>query len=227
MANKGIYSFSGLVTASGTPAAETARLTKNFVRHRHRGWLEQMDGYGRKFPNDTDGGYPQITQAGGTNYLDPAVHKISLLTPVDIHNFHVAEHDGADVALFAATYRKTSRYDTDVAVDRLGLWIRPYWNGSAWIDAWRELTEMQIVHLTSLSDTSTLNFADTGFANDYFKGWTLVFEDYTQAQDTDNYFLITGSTGTSVTYFGDNSKIARAANARMNLIRTFLNDEVL
>jgi len=215
-----------LVTALGNPPVGSAREAINFVRYRHRGWLEQMDGYAKKFANDTDGGYPQITNPAGTNYLNPTVQCISYLSPVDIHNFHVAEHNGADITLFAATYRKTSRYDAGVTIDRLGLWIRPYWNGSVWIDAWQELTEIQIVQLASLTAPSTLNFADTGFADDYFKNFTVVFEDYSQAQDTDNYFLITGSTGGSVTYFGSNSDIARVAGAKMILTRTFLNDEV-
>jgi hypothetical protein len=214
-----INNFGGLVTSIGNPLVGSAKAMNNCVRYRTRGWLEQPDPYGVKFAN----GLP--TDATAQN--GSGTSKLSNIAWKDIHNFSVTDHGGANITIAVGTYRKTSRYDAGVYIDRCGIWMRPYWSGVAWVDAWIELTECEIVKLTSLSATSTLNFAAiAGLVTDYFKNWIVVFEDYTQAQDHDNYLLIQSSTAGSVTYFGANTNLTRSADAKMILVRSFLNKEL-
>jgi hypothetical protein len=211
MGTVSINSFSGMHSSLGNPAIGTAQAGKSMVRNRTRGWLELPDGYAQRYA---------VPVADTYN---------TLIIEKDIAHLHVPEHGGQNVSIFIGTYTKVSRYSAGVTIPRFGVWMRPYWSGATWIDAWQELTEIEIVQLTSLSDISTLNFADTSKAADYFKNWIVVFEDYTQAQDTDNYFLIQSSTGTSVTYFGANASLTNAtriAGAKMILCRSFLNKEL-
>lgn len=207
-----LHKFDGLVTSVGNPAFGSARSMKNCIRHRHRGWLEQPDPYGLKFAD----GLP----------TNDAAKKISNLVIKDIHNFSVTEHGGANITVVVGTYRKTSRYNDGVYIDRSGIWMRPYWSGTAWIDAWIELTECEILSLTALSGVSTLEFANAGFPIDHFKNWVVVFEDYSQSQDHDNYLLVESSNASSVTYFGANTNLTRSTNAKMILVRSFLMKEM-
>jgi hypothetical protein len=207
-----INSFGGISQDIANPPIGSAQSCYGLVRNRNRGHLELPDGYATKFAipvSDT--------------YTTAIVGK-------DIANFYVAEHGGKSVTVFVGTYTKVSRYSSGVTIPRFGVWMRPYWSGSAWIDSWLELTEIEIVQLTSASSTSTLNFTDTGAAADYYKNWTVVFEDFTQANDVDNYFLVQSSTSSSVTYFGANASITTAARTtageKIILCRSFLNKEL-
>jgi hypothetical protein len=213
--------FKGLSTGVANASHLTAATMKNVLRHKKRGELWEGTGYAKKYA------LPQDNAPAGECYLDPAIYKISNLDFKDEHVIFVAEHGGREVTIAIGTYRKTSRYDAAVYTDRMGIWARPYWSGAAWVDAWLELTECEILKLTTLTATSTLNFADAGFANDHLKDWIVVFEDYTQAQDHDNYLLVTGSTSSSLTYFGDNdAPLVRAADAKMIVVRSFLKSEL-
>jgi hypothetical protein len=209
-----INTFDGLATDLDNPPIGSAQTANNLVRYRHRGWLEQPDGYASKYTLPTAGTYE------------------TSLAWKDMHNLYVVEHGGQNVTIAVGNYTKVSRYDAGVTIPRFGVWMRPYWSGAAWVDAWLELTEIEIVQLTSLSGSSTLNFADTGKATNYFLNWVVVFEGYPSDTipqvDTNNYLLIQSSTGTSVTYFGANSDISedRAAGAKMILCRSFVNKEL-
>ena len=202
-----INSFGGLATSLSEPPIGSATTLKNLVRYRHRGWLEQPDGYASKYTLPTNSTY------------------MTSLEWKDIHNFYVIEHGGADITVAIGNYTKVSRYDAGVTIPRFGVWIRPYWSGVEWVDDWLELTEIEIVQLTSFSSDSTLNFATTGKATDYFENWIVVFEDFDH--DTDNYHLIKSSTASSVTYFGLNSDISTwDVGAKIILCRSFLNKEL-
>ena len=207
-----INSFSGISDSIGNPLIGTAQDSSAMIRNRTRGWLELPDPYGTKFACPVSDTY-------NTNIVGK-----------DIHSFYVAEHGGHEISVFVGTYTKVSRYSVGVTIPRFGVWIRPYWNGSSFVDAWLELTEIEIVQLTSASGTKTLNFTDTGKTSNYFQNWIAVFEDYTQAKDVDNYFLVTSSTSSSIDYFGANASITTAARTtageKIILCRSFLTKEL-
>jgi hypothetical protein len=207
-----INSFSGISDSIGNPTIGTAQDSSAMIRNRTRGWLELPDPYGTKFACPVSDAYN------------------TLIVGKDIYSFYVAEHGGHEISVFIGTYTKVSRYSSGVTIPRFGVWIRPYWNGSSFVDAWLELTEIEIVQLTSTSGTKTLNFTDTGKASNYFQNWIAVFEDYTQAKDVDNYFLVTSSTSSSIDYFGVNASITTAARTtageKIILCRSFLTKEL-
>lgn len=119
--------FQGLRTALGNPPAESARALQNVSRHRHRGWLEQMDGYSLKFAGENDNGLPQTTVDDGANYLDPDIYLMSNLVWKDVHGFRVSDHGGKDITVAIATYRKSGFQTSPVNLDRCGVFVRPYW----------------------------------------------------------------------------------------------------
>lgn len=205
-----IINFGGLQTSLANPALGSAKSLQNFVRHRHRGWLEQMDGYAKKYD------------------LPTAKAKQSNLAFVDFHNFYVPDHGGQNITVVVGTYRLTSQYDPAVFLDRSGVWVRPYWSGAAWTDAWQELTDTEIFKVDSLLAPSTILFTTNWPDQNHFRNYVAVFEDYSQAQDHDNYLLITssGTQPAGITFFGTTANLARAANAKCILTRAFLNSEM-
>jgi len=59
-------------------------------------------------------------------------------------------------------------------INALNVWIRPYFNGTAWVDSWQWLNELYLVKLyntdTSNNYAKTLNMYDITLVN-YFNGW--------------------------------------------------------
>ena len=195
--------FLGAKPDLANPPFQSAKSGKNFVIHSHRdpegritGWIEIADGYAKKFTvlPAKDETIQKITGTGtaGAMVFD------------NIYNLWVPEHGGQNVTIATAPYKKTGFAAGSPTVDRFGIWIRPYWNGAAWIDAWRELTEMFIFEIRNLGvvvpwrlyiDDATYNFKTvdptaTVFATDYFKDWTIVYDAF---GDTENYDIITAS----------------------------------
>lgn len=58
---------------------------------------------------------------------------------------------------------------------RFGIWIRPYWSGSAWIDEWTELTEMFIFDLDALGINypwlPETDWTSTNWTGSFAAGW--------------------------------------------------------
>jgi hypothetical protein len=89
-------------------------------------------------------------------------------------------------------------------IERFGIFIRPYWNGSSWVDEWFETTEMFIFTLKALGsyattrlyiDDGTFNFntldpGATVFTTDYFKNWSIVYGAF---GDNENYDIVKAS----------------------------------
>ena len=191
--------------ATANPPFNSAQSGKNFVIHRHRdtqnpalGWIEQADGYAKKV-FVTGGSNPGTLPAN-----DTVIRKISSISHKDIYNLYIPEHGGQNVTIVAATYRKTGYYSGSPTLDRFGIWIRPYWSGAAWVDEWRELTEMYIFTLKRIGSSNndrlyiddgtyvfkTIDPAGIVFGADYFKNWTIVYDTF---GDAENYDLIIGS----------------------------------
>lgn len=180
-------SFLGYVPDGANSPFNSAVAGKNFVIHRHRdkqkvipGWIELAQGYAKKFTalpaNDT------------------TIRKISSLSlNPQIYNLYIPEHGGQNVTVVTGTYTKTAFFPASPTVSTSGIWIRPYWNGSSWVDAWRELTEFFIFEIDALGtggdnrklyldDASaskygfkTIDPTGTVFTADYFKDWTIVY----------------------------------------------------
>ena len=196
-----IQGFGGLVNRVGDAPVGTMQSGKNFVRTDKRGWLSPGLTYFKKFEDTGDNGLPQITASGGDNYLTPAINKISLLSWVDVHNFKVAEHGGKNITVAVGTYTKTGFDDPATTKARFGIWVRPYWSGAAWVDEWRELTEMFIFEIVELpgggglntvvvgnaatNDFSTIDPTGKVFNNSYFIGWTIAYGDFAESENFD------------------------------------------
>jgi len=240
-----ILKFFGLQTNVGNARPGTAAVLKNFMRNQKRGWLNAGQGYFKKFVSDTDNGLPQTTDNAGDNYLDPAIHGISNLVWKDVHNFYVPENGGADVTVAVGTYRKAKFEAAGWTKDRFGIWIRPYWNGAAWVDAWRELTELFIFKIESLpiaphqdrivvsTNFSAYDPAGEVFNNSYFVGWTAAYVDFVTPvfwEDTENFDRVTAcgdETGGGTDFFLDighaNTDFAsRAVGNYVYVYRNFL-----
>ena len=145
--------FKGLRTSIGDPAPNSAIGCRNVVRSKKLGHLELGIPYEFRFPTE-DANLPQSGDLEISNYLNPAIHKMTNLVFENVHNFYVPDHGGRNITVVVGTYTKTGFFPGSPTVDRSGVFVRPFWDGSAWIDAWRELTEMFIFELTSLGSTN-------------------------------------------------------------------------
>lgn len=138
--------FGGLNTSIADPPSNTMKGCKNVVLNRVRGLIQQPDGYEKKFPT-----LPNTEEA--TN----VAKQYSNFVWKDIKNFKVTEHGGADITVAVGTYRKNGFFDLgdpQESIDRFGVFCRPYWDGSEWIDDWRELTEVFLFEIQSLGNAN-------------------------------------------------------------------------
>jgi len=190
--------FRGHAPDLANPPPNSARAGKNYVLTRHRdvtkgmlGWIELAPGYAKKF------------DALPAN--DATIRKISAIAHENIYDLYIP-NGSLTVTVVVATYTKTGFFPGNPTVNRCGVWIRPYYNGSSWVDEWRELTEMFIFEIVSIGtggdsfkcyidDGAKYNFPSidpTGivFNTNYFKNWTIVYQVFS---DGNNYSLVTSS----------------------------------
>jgi hypothetical protein len=177
---------------------------------------------------------------------DSTLLKVSNISYENVYNFRVNEHGGKDVTVVVATYRKTGFFPASPTTDRFGIFVRPYWNGSVWVEAWRELTEMFVFELRQVPagvgrlfvDDGTYNFKNLAgyvsiFNSSYFINWTLMFgTDFSAAEDDSNYLLVTGCDFDGADdfyfdYYGNNDDLSgRAVGDKVVLYRGFANKEL-
>lgn len=237
--------FRGLNTSVVNPPGTTAKQISNLTINKIKGALQLPDGYAKKFSD-------------GLPANDATIKKISGLTWVDISHLSVSQHNGQEITVAVGKYTKTGFTVFGTSVARFGVWIRPYWSAtsSAWVDAWREVTEMfvfQVLHIVTtpssklyIDDGMTFNFAGadptgTVFNTTYFNGWTIQFStgthanDFLAANDDNNYLYITGSgfdtavfaNGFYLSYFGDNANLgSRAVGNYIYAYRSIYNKEL-
>ena len=154
-----IKRFLGLRTGDADPEVGAAGVATNFRRNRTRGQLEVIDGYSTKLT------------------FVPTTYGVSSLSPIAVKSFHVADNGGRTITLVVANYTKTpAGFTGGTPITTSGVWIRPWYDGSAWQDSWLELTEFQIVRYDSASGSSMVLEQDTQAwpQTDYFNGWTMV-----------------------------------------------------
>ena len=147
--------FKGLRTSIGDPAPNSAISCRNVVRSKKLGHLELGIPYEFRFPTE-DANLPQSGDLEISNYLNPAIHKITNLVFENVHNFYVPDHGGRNITVVVGTYTKTGFFPGNPAINRSGLFVRPFWDGAAWVDKWRELTEMFVFEITSLNSASVV-----------------------------------------------------------------------
>lgn len=193
MANLPIENFLGL-RRTQRPEAGTAYLTSNVKRNRVRGRIEVADGY------EVELALP----------ADDATRLISSVSIKAIHSAYIPDDGGRTVRIAVGTYTATSQEPVSV-VNTSGIWMRPYHNGTAWVDAWRELTEFYKVQLSSASGTTVVvsNKGRTIQTADYFAGFRIM-ESLSSAVDsgaivvsnTEDTETLTLTTATAVTSYG-------------------------
>lgn len=176
-----IKGFKGIQTGLTDPEIGSASVLKNLILNDVQGTLSLADGYEELFPlpgNDDDLG-------------------ISNFEPKTVHTFFVPDHGGKTVTFLTANYTK-SRMGVAGSHNTLGMWIRPYWNGSAWIDEWFELTETYVFRMASkagsvftLSNTTTSfqSVIDSNALANY-----VVVRDGDPSLTTQNFLKVTAST---------------------------------
>lgn len=153
-----IPAYRGKVTSVVNPPMMTARTSRNLVLNRILGALMLKPGLLPKF-DDVGGINLPNFHPSAPNYLPAAIHKMQTLVWKDGRNFWCPDHGGQNVTVVVGTYRKTGWTTVTQHVDRMGVWARPYWDGSAWVDSWIELTEQFVFEITSLGSASASGIA--------------------------------------------------------------------
>ena len=170
--------------------ANTMKAGKNLVIDRVRGHLMEREGYGVK--------YSSLPQSTGAKQLIVSTYFKEFSTVV------FPEHGSKEITVQLTQQSKQSfEFLPDEA--GMGVWIRPYWDGSIWNDDWKELTEYYNFKIDSrdlgtgkmyLDDFSSGTF-DFGaiFGEDYFNGWTV------WNKDEDQYVTVKDSGTDGTGYF--------------------------
>jgi len=163
----------GMVTNVNNPGRKSAQLLLNVHTHDKIGRLNLRPGYALKYPAPSD---PTITNSTFLNFemfMDkqavPAGQEITcviqkgIIVPISGSGLSSANNQNA-----------------------LCFWIRPYWNGSAWIDDWQWLNRIIITNITTggipnhvQNQIDVFGDAAQGLGTDSLVGWTI----YNAAQD--------------------------------------------
>ena len=131
-----IKDFRGIAESSRNPAFNEASEILNFDLRGKEGDLTSREGYVLKYS------YPTHPKLDSTENLI-------------VKNFTITSFDNKEITLLAQKARVTS--ESGENLNTLAFWIRPYWNGSTWIDDWKWLNEIQIAKLTAASDLTYNN----------------------------------------------------------------------
>jgi hypothetical protein len=127
------------------------------------GSLTKVTGTGTKFLTET---------APGSNILLDSTQKVVLSVTSDTELYVTVAFGGAASGTSLAG---------SAVINRFGIFIRPYWNGSTWIDEWFETTEMMIFEIDSLGTGDGSAFLNSsgwvvdglGFwSGSFAAGWT-------------------------------------------------------
>lgn len=232
--------FLGLRTSIAEPPPNSARDCQNFVRNQTLGLLTQAPGYSQKFP---DGGtnLPQNEDDNNPNFLFRPIYGFtSNIVFENIHNFYLSDHGGKNISVVIGKYTKAAFFPASPTTQRFGVFIRPYWDGTVWVDEWRELNEMFVFELRALSATNRLVIDDgtygfaandpsqTVFNSSYFKNWMIV---YGGLGDNENYDLVTGCGWTGSNYYLqiphlNTDYASRVAGTKLIVYRNFLYKDV-
>lgn len=165
--HKFIDNFKGVHTSTGLPDPAHAQQVINFTRVNHRGWLEFSPGHQSIL------GLPQVSE----------LHGVSNIQIKDLQTIYVPDHGGQNIRVLLGTYTKTSHGLTvPVTRNSVGVWMRPFWNGSAWVDEWKDLTEFYIVKVDFLVENvmgkiylkHEVALPSELFANDSLNGFRII-----------------------------------------------------
>jgi hypothetical protein len=214
VANATIKNFLGLRVGVADPELGAANIFSNFRRDFKRGQLTLVNGFTDKY-------------VMATADFDMAAAPI----PLDFAQFFIPDNGGRAVTAVLAKYTRNLGAavtgETVAAINTAGIFIRPYYNGSAWVDAWIELTEFHIFLLNSAAG-SVVTFKHTAafpsFAADYFKGFTLIRSSLSELSQTG--FLIRSSVDDTVTIEGTDTDLTEWSTTvpreRLFLMRSVL-----
>ena len=131
-----INDFRGIASNKRKPNLNEAGDILNFDLRGIQGDLTSRDGYVLKYLNPV---HPRFDS--GVNVL--------------IKNFTIAALDNKEVTLLIQKGTVLAESGNDL--DTMAFWVRPYWNGSAWIDNWKWLNEIVISKVTIASDATYKN----------------------------------------------------------------------
>jgi hypothetical protein len=153
--------FKGISTATRKPGKQFLAKCKNFELREKTGDLVMRSGYILKYaaPIIDATHHPQIS-----NYLFFSFKTFSITTT------------GIPAEVTLLVGKGTISPDAGVVTPVMDiplLFIRPYWDGNAWIDQWNWLNEMRIV---SINSNIGGKYKMNGYFDDHvnFTGWTII-----------------------------------------------------
>ena len=191
-----IDSFAGIHSGETKPPIGSAESLSNVARHKTRGQLELIEGFEQRALAATFGGSFTVPTYSAS---------VTLQTPIALGSFFVPDHGGRSItALFVNNTRESTGFtgprDT---LSNLAIYIRPYWSGAAWVDAWQELTEFYIFKISTFvgSTITIVNTAtdDLTFMNTNALAGFVAFHGNDFTTTTQNGILVTGSDGAAAT----------------------------
>lgn len=155
--------FYGIEKDVNKPRLGSFEILQNFDLRDKTGELRLRNGY--------DIRYSKISTATLT------AKKISSIEYLKATSFWVDDHGGQEIIIQFTKQRVAAQTTlTPNYFDMLGVWIRPYWDGSSWVDGWQWLNEVIITKISSIVGTDQLNlyYQAPLTDNDLYKNWSII-----------------------------------------------------
>lgn len=164
----------GVSTNTVNPGFKFGRRMLNVHSHEKQGALTLRPGYSAKYLTYSTPFLPATIipvekNAGDLGYLN-----------FDMFVDKQADPIGKEITCLIqkATIQSIDMGSGPVVADTmntLNFWIRPYWNGTSWIDNWKWLNETLITRVSTASDSTYLNQIQVAgnFGSGPYLGWTI------------------------------------------------------
>jgi hypothetical protein len=160
-----IKNFLGIATSNRNPNKEECSECKNLDLREIDGDLNTRGGYAVKYiaPVDSRGMVSNIATKRFANFYIPDIGGGREIT-CSVRGGTIAGETGGT-------------YSTPTSINSVLIWIRPYWTGVAWVDAWQWLNQTIITKIHTVNTDKykiKLDMTDTDVIDDaLFDGWTI------------------------------------------------------
>lgn len=207
-----IRDFIGISSSSRNPPKNSSQICKNFDFREITGDLTSRFGYRRKFTNDNA---PNTT----THPIHATALNLSSVSWLRAVNF-IAEIEGVEQEVTTLIGKGTLTYigaGGAPTTINIGLFfIRPWYDGTNWVDNWHWLNECYFTDIDNLSNNTFRINGSLPNSADYFADWVIynvTDDDYHQIYDsayvdaTETTVSLACATGSVTHNFANNDRV--------------------
>ena len=156
--------------------------------------------------------------------------KLSSVEYLEAKSFWVDDNGGQEITVQITKQRVTAQTTlTPNYFDMIGVWIRPFWDGSSWVDEWHWLNEVILTKIVSNSSGEIELYLQADSSDDdLFKNWSIIQysgSDYAVPNEISAIFSSRDSSTQFIKIYDSNN--AWVADDKVMLMRNYFPPNIL